>query len=618
MPNAAAAGAPDDVALPAATAIADPARKALGAFSRRDYAQANRQFSIALAQDPRNAGLNGLNALAYHQRFQAGERDLFGLAEAGYRAALDQREDSVVLSTQLASLYMAAERPDLAVRVAAHAVDVDPDSAPALKSLARAAYYVAEPALALWAMEEAGRRTPGDRELQSMRPLVYAAAGLPDRAGAALDAASASGVIADEQRGRTRRRLEALSGAWREAQLATSTLPAAATPTPAGPPGIPIDLNAVAPIGAVAPAADQGAVAYAWWDCQQQLVQNLNITASGVGGYGAYGSADETTPLPALPAPCKGQALPRMAMIDAVILRTEDVRTTAHGLNLLDGLSIFVSESISLQKVVTNGVPSRQRTISQALSLGGGPGAGLAYALNVANASTRRADVLARPSLLALDRQPAQFFSGSTVSVALVSPQSGGGNIEDKPVGVSLSVTPTFVDDETMLISVKAARSFFEETATSATFQQSVQTSRNMVTANVLLRFDQTLILSGLSEREATSADSRTPVLGQTPVIQYLFGRRDSREIDRAVVIMLTPRRAEGARAELEPQVLRDARARADASLRALGPNLPVVLAQMQRNRLLRPRRGEIDGQTTEDPNTLDQIVRDLGGLIHY
>jgi type II secretory pathway component GspD/PulD (secretin) len=319
-----------------------------------------------------------------------------------------------------------------------------------------------------------------------------------------------------------------------------------------------------------------------------------------------------------------------MVMMDAVLLRSEDVQSAGRGLNLLDNLSIFLANTVTVNRTFGTAGPSiKSTTVTQSLGLGATPGGGIGYSLNIANASDQRAEVLARPTLLALDRQPAEFFSGSTVSVALVSVQ-GGGTVEDKPVGVSLSVTPTFIDDDTMLVSVKAVRSFFETTAPSATFEQSVQTSRNMVTANVLLRFGETLILSGLTEREITNTNSRTPALGDVPGLQYLFGRQTRRDYTRSIMVLLTPRRvatfaetlaqADSVSAQGgDHSLMAEARDRARRDVAQTQPNAVAALKHMERNRLFRAlRSNDIEVQGWRQPDRVRRFVTDLTELIYF
>jgi hypothetical protein len=101
-----------------------------------------------------------------------------------------------------------------------------------------------------------------------------------------------------------------------------------------------------------------------------------------------------------------------MAIIDVVMLRTEDTVSRSFGSNLLQNLTGYFGMSASL-----SGSTSNQTSFvgsgptSTNLSLGGSLGAGtaLAYSLNIANATQNRNEVLARPTLLAIDRLPSTF-----------------------------------------------------------------------------------------------------------------------------------------------------------------------------------------------------------------
>jgi Flp pilus assembly protein TadD len=594
----------------------------LKALRAHDYPAANRDFSQGLSSDPRNPGLNGLNALAYDLRFRAGERDLFELAEIGYRTALEQRRDSLPIALQLARLYVADGRYEQAKRAALYALDLDPDNLDALQILGPSAYNAGDVEFAVWAVERARTLKAYAPSLTAMRPLAYAAAGLAADADQALSDGVASGAIDPARSHRIGLRLDQWRDLYQQTRLDT-----AATPPKPAPAALPAPV-ATAPLS-TAPTA------YAWWDCQQQLNASSASGASTGGASIDYNSngapPPPTAPLPALPAPCRAQPLPRMVMIDAVLLRADDTTSAGHGVNLLDGLSVFVSNSVSVLKTSGSAPLVRTDTLSKSIALGtSATAAGIAYSLNIANAGQERAEVLARPSLLALDRQPAQFFSGSDVTVALSGNAYSSGSLPDKSVGVSLSVTPTFIDDDTMLVSVKAVRSFFEPSNPSSNFAQSVQTARAMVTANVRLRFDQTLILSGLSEREVTDNDSRTPVVGRLPGLQYLFARRENRDFNRSVLILITPRRIQGLDDDLapshqpaasgpEPDLIADARLRARRDLAALRPNGAEALIQIDPGRLSQAlRAGDVEAPRANLAEGFERLANDLAGLVYY
>ncbi len=234
-----------------------------------------------------------------------------------------------------------------------------------------------------------------------------------------------------------------------------------------------------------------------------------------------------------------------MAIIDVVMLRTEDTVSRSFGSNLLQNLTGYFGMSASL-----SGSTASQTSFvgsgptSTNLSLGGSLGAGtaLAYSLNIANATQNRNEVLARPTLLAIDRLPSTFFSGANISILVGGSPGSVASLVDKQVGVSFSVTPTFIDDDHVLLTVRAARSFVTAPAT-GTAGVALSQSRLTTSANLLVSPGQTVILSGLAERERVRGNSGVPVLRDIPGVQLFFTNDRKEDYFRTVMVMLTMRK---------------------------------------------------------------------------
>ena len=92
------------------------------------------------------------------------------------------------------------------------------------------------------------------------------------------------------------------------------------------------------------------------------------------------------------------------------------------------------------------------------------------------------------------------------------------------------------------MLAIKAVRSFIEQPA-AGTASVALSTSRNSVTANVVAKFGETIILSGLNERELVRGASGVPVLRDIPGIQYMFANDTSSDFFRTVMVMVTPRK---------------------------------------------------------------------------
>ena len=194
-----------------------------------------------------------------------------------------------------------------------------------------------------------------------------------------------------------------------------------------------------------------------------------------------------------------------------------------------------------------------------------------------------------------LDRQSAQFFSGSNIAVGLAGSDGGSSSFNQINVGVSLSVTPTFIDKEHMLLNVKASRTFFEPISGSSTFSQSIQTSRNTVSAATSVKVNETLILSGLVESEVITGSSGVPLIKDIPGVKNLFSKNTQQSFKKSVLILITPRRVpsyertlqgveqEQIQPEQPPQTLIQLRLLADKELSEKWPELKAHIQPMSR-----------------------------------
>jgi type II secretory pathway component GspD/PulD (secretin) len=242
-----------------------------------------------------------------------------------------------------------------------------------------------------------------------------------------------------------------------------------------------------------------------------------------------------------------------MASIDAVLIRTVDNQTSQSGINLLTGLTMFAgSQSFrttgstggaSVSGVVQNSVIGIGNATSATINSVSGL---VSYSLNIANSTSSNSQVIARPTLTALDRIPSTFYSGSVITAGLNGGGVSGAQITNIPTGVSLSVTPTFVDEESMMLAVKVSRSYVvSATQGLGGFNATVSQEQHAVTANVKIKYGETLILDGLTSRSTNSNSDGVPVLQDIPIIQYLFSQKGQQLYSENVLVLVTPRKVQ-------------------------------------------------------------------------
>ena len=530
------------VVAAAQPALANPSivEWGLGRPAERQAARERTELVGQIRHRPQDAGLH-----LRHARLLA--REYLGHRSADWRPAAAAFEFAVQLDPtlsearlELGRFYAAVGRSGLAEQTLAEYVSLQGGDGAAFADLARAALRSGDLVVALWAGRKAASLSPRADELEAAA-LVSGALGAADAGPLmerlqSLDPARAARVARDV-------------AAWRgAADLAAAlppptpqAVPAAAPQAPAAAPGLP----ATSWPAASTPTLAGPVLAADWRACDPIAAAARAATYSSFSttsyGQNSTYSTSSTTPLgpqalPPLAGPCAQTPHPPMAVIEAVIVRQVDETSESRGINLLSTLQLVARGRLRLAEERGSGLGS---TTSNFLTLSL-PDNGLTYLLDILDDRTVRTDVLAKPSLVALDRTPSLFFSGSTISVPISGQYSS--SLEEKVIGVSLAVTPTFLSDDEMLLAVNAGRSFLEN-GLDAQLEQGIQTSANSVTANVRMRFGETLVLSGLVEREEDTSRSETPLLGRLPLGNLFLAERDRRSLRHNLVVLLTPRR---------------------------------------------------------------------------
>jgi len=293
------------------------------------------------------------------------------------------------------------------------------------------------------------------------------------------------------------------------------------------------------------------------------------------------------------------------------------------------GLSIAFGATATRTRTTGPGGAPWITTFNQTATVGSAcaasTGCFIAYSLNIANAVERRNEVLARPSLVALDRQPSTFFSGSQLKVALATQFA---NVSaELPTGVGLSVTPTFIDDDTLLMAVHVQRSFLE--TGQFDLSKTVQSSKTDATVNVRMKIGDTLVISGLNERETTASSNGVPVLKDLPLVQYFFNHAETSNFIRSLLVLLTPRRAAtGDQLPGSTAIANGASTDPSANSREAEkrhengppvPNLDTILLDLGDNDLAREfRSGDLRLEDWQRPPFLDRTLKQIIDFLHY
>jgi pilus assembly protein CpaC len=158
-------------------------------------------------------------------------------------------------------------------------------------------------------------------------------------------------------------------------------------------------------------------------------------------------------------------------------------------------------------------------------------------------ASTGALRVLAEPTVVAASGETASFLSGGEIPVPIASAGTSGGTtvtIEWKEFGIKVNFVPTIVDEG--VINLKIAPE-----ASSLDFSNGVQVSGFFIPAirtrkaetTVELRHEEKLVIGGLIMEEEVDFESKIPILGDIPLLGYLFrGVQKSTTVTELLIVV--------------------------------------------------------------------------------
>jgi len=167
--------------------------------------------------------------------------------------------------------------------------------------------------------------------------------------------------------------------------------------------------------------------------------------------------------------------------------------------------------------------------------------------LGIFNANMRRSNfnVLSAPQILTLDNQEAEINVGQDVPVRTQERTSGGGtseatvnSFEYRPSGIKLKVTP-YINQQN-----KITLDLYQEVTNIANIDSAnTNPTFNKRTIKTYINLDnkQTIVIGGLVNTEKQQNVSKIPLLGDIPVLGFLFRRATYSTKKTNLMVFITP-----------------------------------------------------------------------------
>jgi len=164
------------------------------------------------------------------------------------------------------------------------------------------------------------------------------------------------------------------------------------------------------------------------------------------------------------------------------------------------------------------------------------------------NAGDSDVNILSAPRLLTTDNQEAQiivgeerpFLKSAQTTVAATPSEVQLQTWEYKDVGITLKLTPHISKGTLLRLDIFAEIKSFVEDVKGLT--GAAITTKRQATTSVVVEDGSTVVIAGLIRDDRTGSRSKVPLLGDIPLLGWLFKNRSQNKTKTNLLIFITPR----------------------------------------------------------------------------
>lgn len=156
-------------------------------------------------------------------------------------------------------------------------------------------------------------------------------------------------------------------------------------------------------------------------------------------------------------------------------------------------------------------------------------------------------NVLSTPQILTSDNKEAEIVVGENVPFISKKesdpsrPQSVFSTIERKDVGITLRLTPQIAEGDYVKLDIFQEISALKQESTDVTLTVGPTTTKRSTKTSVFVKDNQTVVIGGLMEEREEENVTKVPLLGDIPLLGWLFKNRSIEKKKTNLIVFLTP-----------------------------------------------------------------------------
>lgn len=159
-------------------------------------------------------------------------------------------------------------------------------------------------------------------------------------------------------------------------------------------------------------------------------------------------------------------------------------------------------------------------------------------------------NVLSTPQLLTSDNKEAEIIVGENVPFISQSQTSTAGgtaipgilnSIVRQDVGIKLTITPQITEGDYVKLDIYQEISSVKQDSTEILINIGPTTTKRSTKTSVVVKDDQTVVIGGLMGERAEENITKIPLLGDIPLLGYLFKLKSVEKTKTNLLVFLTP-----------------------------------------------------------------------------
>ena len=147
-----------------------------------------------------------------------------------------------------------------------------------------------------------------------------------------------------------------------------------------------------------------------------------------------------------------------------------------------------------------------------------------------------KASIRANPSIRVSDKESAEIFIGEE-RVIILNREDADDVVEEVEVGVSLEVTPQIMAEDDIRMEIAPDVSHF----TNENGEQLI-IRKSELSSVLRAKSGETVTMAGMTLDKVMEFESKVPILGDLPLVRWLFSEKSEKESERELLVFITPR----------------------------------------------------------------------------